>query len=132
MKISTHEGAGEQIVSQFLKKVYEADGLVSLDYLTTVLHLNKGELAPAFGLSRDALSKQKRMSANRTQKRLGHVVQILNRVLPWTGSVASAWAWYRSQPLPGFGDLTAEQLVKDGYSQAVLDYLEEIANGGYA
>lgn len=132
MRMTTHKESTEQIASQFLKNVYEPNGLVSLDYLTTVLHLNKGEMAPALGLSRDALSKVARLRANRTQQRLGSVVQILNRVLPWTGSVNAAWAWYRSQPLPGFGDSTAEQLVKDGYSKDVLEYLEDISNGGYA
>lgn len=132
MRIATNQESTEQIASQFLQRVYQANGMVSLDYLTTVLHLNKMEMAPALGLSREALSKTARVRANRTQQRLGSVVQILNRVLPWTGSVTAAWAWYRSQALPGFGGSTAEQLVKDGYSENVLEYLDEISNGGYA
>jgi hypothetical protein len=59
-------------------------------------------------------------------------VEIINRVSPWAGSVGGAFAWYRSQPLPSFGDKTAEDLVKEGRAQAVKDYLSRIAEGGYA
>ena len=40
-------------------------------------------------------------------------------------------AWYKAQPLPGFGR-TAEQLVKSGNAGAVRDYLDEVAVGGFA
>ncbi|MDG4717816.1 MULTISPECIES: XRE family transcriptional regulator [Thalassospira] len=128
----TQQKLSEPLTSEFLKNVYEDNGLVRLSYLLKVLHLSKVEMAPAIGLSLDALSRKKRLTTNQTQQRLNQLVQILNRVLPWTGSVAAAWAWYRSQPLPGFGDLTAEQLVKDGQCKAILEYLEEIDNGGHA
>ncbi len=40
-----------------------------------------------------------------------------------------AFAWFRSQPLPSFGDRTAEELVKEGRVQALKDYLARIADG---
>jgi hypothetical protein len=43
-----------------------------------------------------------------------------------------AYAWYRSEPIPSFGDLTAEDLVKRGMSEAVIEYIARIAEGGYA
>jgi hypothetical protein len=43
-----------------------------------------------------------------------------------------AFAWYRSQPLPPFGDQTAEDLVKEGRAEAVKTYLNRIALGGCA
>jgi hypothetical protein len=52
--------------------------------------------------------------------------------LPWCASVLIAFAWYRSQPIPAFGDQTAENLVLHGRTTHVLDYLEGIALGGYA
>ncbi len=64
--------------------------------------------------------------------RLREVLEILNRVEPWAGSPLAAYAWYRSQGLPGFGDMTAEQLVTQGHADAVRDYLDAIADGGYA
>tara|TARA_Y100000031_G_C8064601_1_gene312234 strand:- start:398 stop:526 length:129 start_codon:yes stop_codon:yes gene_type:complete len=41
-------------------------------------------------------------------------------------------AWFRSQPLPSFGDKTAEDLAKEGRAEAVKTYLGRIAGGGYA
>lgn len=117
---------------EFLSHSLGPDGTVVVDQLVKDLHITKAELAAASGLSRDAVSKTARLKSRRTQKRLGEVVEIINRVLPWTGSVQAAFAWYRSQPLPGFGDQTAEDLVKAGRGEAVRQYLSRIAVGGYA
>ena len=118
--------------SMFLNDVFGDDNMVRPDQLVAILKLSKLDIAPALGLSRDALSKTVRQNSPKTQSRLREVVEILNRVLPWAGTPVKAWAWYRSESLPGFGDMTAEQLVKDGMGDAVRRYLDEIAIGGYA
>ena len=94
-------------------------GLVETDRLVAQLHVTKVELARATGLSRDALSKPARSSSPKTQQRLRDTVDIINRAIPWAGSTARAFAWFRSQPLPSFGDKTAEDLLKEGRAQAV-------------
>jgi len=60
------------------------------------------------------------------------IAEIINAVLPWTGSVSHAFAWYRSQCLPSFGDRTAEDLIREGRTEAVKSYINRIAIGGYA
>jgi uncharacterized protein (DUF2384 family) len=107
-------------------------GVVETDRLAELLHVTKGELARATGLSRDAVTKRARAESPKTQQRLRDTVDIISRAVPWTGSTARAFAWYRSQPLPSFGDKTAEDLLKEGRAQAVKDYLSRIADGGYA
>ena len=42
-----------------------------------------------------------------------------------------AVAWYRAEPIPAFGERTAEALVKDGKAAAVRDYLDRVALGGF-
>ena len=116
----------------FLTDVVGADGFVAPDGLSRALRIAKGELAIASGLSRDAVSKTARLKARATQARLRDVAEIINRVLPWAGSAPQAFAWYRAQPLPSFGDRTAEDLVKEGQAEAVKAYLSRIAVGGYA
>lgn len=116
---------------EFLTKGYAPNGSIAVDTLVECLHISKIELAAAAGLPREAVSKKSRIDSLRTQRRLGEVVEIINRVLPWTGTVQSAFAWYRSQPLPSFGDLTAEDLVKAGRGEAVRNYLSRVAAGGY-
>ena len=58
--------------------------------------------------------------------------EIINRVIPWAGSALAAYAWYRSQPLPSFGDATVEELVRVGQGERVRGYLGRIAAGGFA
>jgi hypothetical protein len=116
----------------FLAEVISRDGLIEPDRLSVVLRITKGELAIASGLSRDAVTKTRRLQAPATQARLREVAEIINRILPWCGSVPQAFAWYRSQPIPAFGDQTTEDLVRAGRSEHVKSYLAGIAVGGYA
>jgi antitoxin Xre/MbcA/ParS-like protein len=116
----------------FLAEVVTPDGSVATDRLSHALRVTKLELARSAGLSRDAVWKSARLNARTTQARLRDVVEIIARVLPWAGSVPQAFAWYRAQPLPSFGDQTAEDLVKQGRAEAVKAYLARIAAGGYA
>lgn len=125
-------GRSMQRHEQFLSDVMTADGFIAASGLTESLRITKKELAQAFGLSIDAVSKTSRLRTRATQTRLRDIVEIINHVLPWAGSVPQAFAWYRSQPLPSFGDRTAEELVKDGQAEAVKRYLGRIAVGGYA
>lgn len=103
-----------------------------LDPLTDSLGVTRLELALSSGLSRDAISKTARRESPATVARLRDLTEILNRAATWTGSLRQAYAWYRSQPLPSFGDQTAEDLVKQGRAEAVKTYLSRIAVGGYA
>lgn len=116
----------------FLTDVVAQDGMVALDRLVQELHITKAEMALASGLSRDAVVKSARLRSRATQARLRDVVEVINRILPWAGSAHQAFAWYRSQPLPSFGDQTAEDLIKEGRAEAVKRYLSRISVGGYA
>ena len=107
-------------------------GQVAIDRLSEVLRITRAELAVAAGLSRDSVSKTARAGSAATQARLRDLVEILNRVGPWAGSPAQAFAWYRSQPLASFGDQTAEALVKEGRAEAVKRHLDRVAVGGFA
>ncbi len=116
----------------FLDEIISREGWIEPARLSDMLRITKGELAAASGLSRDAVSKTRRLQAPATQARLREVVEVINRVLPWCGSVPQAFAWYRSQPIPAFGDQTAEDLVRSGRSEHLRSYLAGIAVGGYA
>ena len=100
--------------------------------LARQLRISQGELAATLGMSRDAVSKRARIASSAVQARLRDMTEILNRVLPWAGNPLAAYAWYRSQSLPSFGDMTAEELVRGGRANDVRAYLGRIATGGYA
>jgi hypothetical protein len=120
------------VEAMFLTDTYEASGAIAPERLSHLLHITRSELAATLGLSRDAVSKATRVQRPTTQARLREMVDILNRVRPWAGSPQQAFAWYRSQPLPSFGDQTAEALVREGRAEAVRRYLDRITIGGYA
>lgn len=67
-----------------------------------------------------------------SQKRLHEMLLIINRVSPWCGSGSQAFAWYCSEPIPGFGELTAGDIVNRGQIEGVVNYLNQIAEGGYS
>ena len=115
----------------FLDGVIDCAGLVAADRLARALGIAKTGLAIATGLKYDAMSATtKEYRAN--QARLRDLAEIVDRVLPWAGSAPLAFIWYRAQPLPSFGDRTAEDLVKEGRAESVKVYLSRIAVGGYA
>lgn len=98
-----------------------------------VLCTTKAELAGTLGLSRDALSHMSRVQARKTQARLREMVEILRRVEAYTGSPpVVAYAWFRSEVLPGFAGKTPDQLVREGKAGYVQAYLDRIMAGGYA
>lgn len=107
-------------------------GLFAPARIASVLRTTKDEVARTVGLGRDALMRADRVQSPRTQKRLREMVEILNRVEPRFGSALIAYAWYRSEPLPGFGGLTAMQLVRDGHAAEVMDYLDAVEAGIHA
>lgn len=116
----------------FLHQVIGDDGFVAANALAEALHITRNDLASATGLSRDAVSKSARSKSRATQTRLRDTVEIINRESEWSGGVGRAFKWFRTQPLPTFGDKTAEDLVKEGRADAVKAYLARIADGGYA
>ena len=102
------------------------------DELSAALGISKRELAEAAGLPSGNLNRQARANAAHTQNRLRQTSEILHRISPWAGGLKQAFAWYRSEPLPEFGGRTAESLVKSGKANAVRDYLDHVALGGFA
>jgi hypothetical protein len=96
-----------------------------LDLLTRAAEKNPDDF-------REIAETMRALNARATQVRLRDFVDVLNRVLPWAGSVHQAFAWYRAQPIPSFGDLTAEDLVREGRTDELMAYLSRIAAGGSA
>lgn len=112
--------------------VFDARGFVQVSKLVSALKTTAIDLASTTGLPKEAVSKTARQHSDKTQMRLREVTEIVNRVTAWAGSVPGAYAWFRSQPIPAFGDRTAESLVKEGHAEAVRKFLDHVAQGGFA
>jgi hypothetical protein len=110
----------------------DSHGRVVVDRVIKDFGISKGQLAQTTGLSREALYKESRLKAPKTQTRMREMLEIVGRVSGWAGGVDQAMAWYRAEPLPALGGRTAESLVKSGEAGTVRDYLDHLAMGGFA
>lgn len=96
------------------------------------LGVTKSDLAATLGLPADALMREERIRADKTQSRLAEFTEILHRIEPWAGGLRPAFAWYRSQGIAALGGETAEALVKTDRAGHVRTYLNAIAAGAFA
>lgn len=109
------------------------DEAFSPTLIAGALRTTKSEIASTLGLGQDAFSRATRVRARKTQTRLREMMEILRRVEAHTGcATLVAYAWFRSEPLPGLDGMTPHQLVRRGRADHVHAYLDQIAAGGYA
>lgn len=111
---------------------YADDGLFSPRKIAAALRTTSEEVARTAGLGKDAIQRKDRIRSDKTQRRLREMTEVVNKVEPRFGSVLMAYAWYRSEPLPGFSGQTAMQLVRDGCADDVLDYIDAVDAGVHA
>jgi hypothetical protein len=111
-------------LSQFID-----NGMFAPRKIASTLRTTCDEIARTAGLGRDAIQRRDRIQSDKTQRRLREMVEIINKVEPRLGSMLMAYAWYRSEPLPGFSGLTAMRLVCDGKADDVLEYIDAVDAG---
>jgi hypothetical protein len=107
-------------------------GTIEVERIVDGFGMSKTQLASTTGLARESLYKSTRSRSGKTQVRLREMLEIVGRVADWAGGRQQAMSWYRAQPIPAFGDRTAEALVKEGRAAEVRDYLDHLAVGGFA
>ncbi|MDG3442602.1 MbcA/ParS/Xre antitoxin family protein [Nitrospirillum amazonense] len=111
---------------------YADHGLFAPAKIADSLRTTSEEIARSAGLGRDAIQRKDRLRSAKTQRRLREMVEVINKIEPRFGSALIAYAWYRSEPLPGFAGQTAMQLVRDGRADDVLDYIDAVDAGIHA
>jgi uncharacterized protein (DUF2384 family) len=111
---------------------YSDRGFFAPRKIADALHTTSDEVARTAGLGKDAVQRKDRVRSDKTQRRLREMVEVVNKVEPRFGSALMAYAWYRSEPLPGFSGMTAMQLVRAGRAEEVLDYIDAVDAGVYA
>jgi hypothetical protein len=111
---------------------YADEGLFAPGKIAHAFHTTSEEVARSAGLGRDAIQRRDRVRSDKTQRRLREMVEIINKVEPRFGSALIAFAWYRSEPLPGFSGQTAMQLVREGRASEILEFVDAVDAGVYA
>ena len=113
-------------------EAYISDGMFDPRRIAASLLTSADDLARTAGLGKDSIQRAVRVRQPRIQKRLRELVEVLNKVEPRFGTSLVAYAWFRSEPLPGFSGQTAMQLVQAGRAHDVLDYIDAGDAGGHA
>jgi hypothetical protein len=111
---------------------YLDDGIFAPRKIADAFRTTSEEIARTAGLGKDAIQRKDRVGSDKTQRRLREMVEIVDKVEPRFGSALIAYAWYRSEPLPGFSGETAMQLVRSGRAGEVLDYIDAVDAGIHA
>lgn len=111
---------------------YADDGIFAPRKIADAFRTTSEEIARTAGLGKDAVQRRDRVQSDRTQSRLREMIEVINKVEPRFGSALIAYAWYRSEPLPGFSGQTAMQLVRAGRAEDVLDYVDAVDAGVHA
>jgi hypothetical protein len=111
---------------------YEDEGVFAPRRIAEAFRTTSEEVARTAGLGKDAIQRKDRIRSGKTQRRLREMIEIINKVEPRFGSALMAYAWYRSEPLPGFSGQTAMQLVRSGRAEDVLDYIDAVDAGVHA
>lgn len=112
---------------QYVDDGFFAPAKIAAAFLTT-----QEDVARTAGLGKDAVQRKDRLRSEKTQRRLREMVEVINKTEPRFGSALMAYAWYRSEPLPGFSGQTPMQLVRSGRADEVLDYLDAVDAGVHA
>lgn len=111
---------------------YSDNGFFAPRKIADAFRTTSEEVARTAGLGKDAVQRKDRVRSDKTQRRLREMVEVINKVEPRFGSTLMAYAWYRSEPLPGFSGQTAMQLVRNGRVDEVLDYVDAVDAGVHA
>ncbi|MGQ3281944.1 antitoxin Xre/MbcA/ParS toxin-binding domain-containing protein [Bosea sp. (in: a-proteobacteria)] len=88
------------------------------------------DLAAMIGVARTTLTAKS--GQRKVDAALSPLVRIIAMAAEMAGDEDRAAIWFKHQPLPGWGGKTAHDLVREGKSDRVLDYLESVRAGVYS
>ncbi len=119
------------MLSPFLAEVMEPQlGVISPQRLSSMLHISLARLSKLTKLHRNTLTRHP--ESPEVQQRLGEVARIISLAAELIGDHQRAIIWFLHQPLSGFDNKTAEELVAAGHADAVLEHLAMLSDGVYA
>jgi hypothetical protein len=101
--------------------------LIRPERFAAALNLQLQELAQLAHVHRTTVSEAP--SNARLQGFMRESLQVISAALEVAQDRDRAFFWYRNAPIPEFGHRTAEQLVADHKTDAVLAYLRSVRGG---
>jgi transcriptional regulator with XRE-family HTH domain len=119
------------VVEQFMSFAEEfrtpGQPVIQPERFAEALHLRVQDLAKLAGVHRTTVTETP--SNARLQRYLREALRALSAAFEVTHDRDRAIFWFRNSPIPEFGHRTAETLVAEGKTDAVVAYLSSIATG---
>lgn len=100
--------------------------------IVAALEATPEEIARTLGVEREALAIEDHVDSAKAQDRLSALIRLVARLENRFPSPRAAYDWCRTSPLPGYGGLTAMQLVREGRASEALDAIDAIDAGLHA
>lgn len=122
--------ATTQSIDEFLTSVRSSKGrgvALSPDRLADAFGMSKNSLATLAGVHRNTV--RSRPDSEKLQSVSRNLVRVLSAAHGLAGDMDKAIFWVRNHPIAEFDHLTALELVSQGHTQAVVDYIESISSG---
>lgn len=117
------------MLANFLDDIRDGD-MIAPKRLAERLRVPMTRLSKLAHVNRNTLSAK--AGSPVVQARLGEIARIIAKAAELSGDEGRAIIWFRHQPIVGFGNKTAEDLVEAGQAGAVLWHLEGMEAGVYA
>ncbi|UVO51372.1 MbcA/ParS/Xre antitoxin family protein [Sphingomonas sp. SUN019] len=117
------------MLAAFLDDIRDGD-VIAPKRMADRLRLPMTRLSKLAHLNRNTMAA--RPGSPAVQAKLGEIARIIARAAEMAGDEGRAIIWFKHQPIPGFGNRTAEQMVEDGHAAAVMWTLESMEQGVHA
>lgn len=117
------------MLARFLDDIRDGD-MIAPKRMAERLRVPMTQLSRLAHVSRNTLTGK--AESPLVQARLGEIARIIAKAAELSGDEGRAIIWFRHQPIPGFGNKTAEELVEDGHADAVFWHLRGLEEGVYA
>ncbi|MCY1377936.1 hypothetical protein D9M69_655340 [compost metagenome] len=124
-------GKADQLPHAFpdLMRQLQVPGTLSLSsrVFSKLLHISIQQLATLSGVHRSTL--QRSPDNPQAQQFMRECLQVIRAAEDIAGDLPKAIYWFKNEPLRDFGYRTPEQVVADGKTSNLLDYLESVESG---
>jgi hypothetical protein len=108
----------------YLKEPDSAASVLSPRRFSQALHIDLQTLAEQAHVHRNTITRAP--GSRGIQNHLREALRLIKAATDLNGDLNKALCWYRNVPIPAFGYNTAEQLVSDGRTEDVLQFLASL------
>jgi hypothetical protein len=108
------------------------DGFIDPYLIANYFHTTIEYVSFLISLDFNILKNNHRSREHKCPSRLQAVIKIISKLTLWTNSDQLSYAWYRSEPVPAFGGLTAEHIVRQHNIEIEERYIEHLVADSFA